>query len=1473
MKCKVLFVTPLVLLLSTTNRIYGQEPSDQGVTARPAAAPASDVSRGPGRTLPFRAQLLLIKSDWSQGNNAEEIEAGWREALKDVPLSQELLEKLPASGPEILFAPDLVKFYKIEHFQQLYRWLTQHELVEEWALVPDPEPLLPSSVREKARANKVGIPVDEYTANVSKRMDFIPLPPPLRRPGAASGYGRIYWDIVLSKESGRLAIVRKPVVMERKTEQGTASLAYDCLCSVTRYVLPKGHAALTHAFPASEESEYRDAARRAGVEPLVVVFDLSPREYSRGSGKKHPPRESRFCLPDSVETVSVQHGHEANLLGPRMFPGRVPPGITRDPASPSSANPPQPTASAQEVRVFRLKAADADSLAETLTQLFREDIAIAVDDRDNTLMVRGTGFHISEAADLIEQIDVSDAADSNEDHAEATNGGVDEALAAFDRNLQALGTLDSLLPTSPAMIEELRWIYESNELLAGETAAELRRLRNSKTDAARRSALGRKLRQQVAESFTLRQQLHEAELANLLWELKRANKAIDRRDRIRDQIIDRRVQDLLSPEQRWEGGPETEHVGERYRDELAKSQHSPGALDTGVERGDAQSEQSAGELEGDWRLESVVGKGVVRHLQPVKARIRGNVWTDVRQGHESHRHMVLDTTAEPKTIDLIDERERMRPPVIPPAPAHYRGIYDLRGDTLTIAWGLEDDNVRPAGFEWEKCTIFTWKRIKGAELVPATVENSAAANEEAIPVASKSTEEDAAATVGSSASIQHPRAITVRNLARLMLAMHEYCDVHKHFPPATVLGKDGKGTVPHSWRVELLPFLGQQELYDQYRFDEPWDSDHNKTQLAKMPDVFRSPLDASDSTNTSYFGVVAKDLKPKPADEVQASKPDPIVRGGVHDGLFVPRGMCFLWPSHGSRLGCFIDGTRHTIALVEAKRDVPWTKPEDIVYDAQQPLPRFGGWFREGFFAAFADGTVRLVLANNYERTIRNLLTISDLERFEPRAIDSTLRDDPLEFRILPNHVDAGREPFLSEGEFERYRHQLAKGDLARPLHGDGYCWREIDPSIPDIPFAMEEDDRSYVLASYLDNTLLWGELKGHFRVLGSEMRLPGGASSLDIEFDDEVGDKLRRLARANLKNRLAIVVCGKVIMAPTIRSEVGSKVRITGAFSKDELTAVLKALQGAAETDGETGDQGAASSGQTAPSPTDQLPAAKPVLAKTPLLTVKGPNSGRVGQKVQFKLELHNAGREVQAAQMSITHDDSLFPVNATAGFTIAKNRRNLNWRIESLPSGGSITRTVEFECTNPRRDAEVRFTVVLSDKSELTTKARITIHENDGPVRLKPEPEKTDVSDKDNGDQPLEKSASTDLAFDGFCPVTLVEEEKFLLGRAAYSLLYNGARYNFASQKALDTFKAKPTRFAPVMDGRDVVIAKDESRLVSGVPQHGIWFGERIFLFESAESLEKFWKNPEYYYESVFQKGALPPIPSSDAVERSRD
>ncbi|MBW3596667.1 MAG: DUF1559 domain-containing protein [Planctomycetes bacterium] len=240
------------------------------------------------------------------------------------------------------------------------------------------------------------------------------------------------------------------------------------------------------------------------------------------------------------------------------------------------------------------------------------------------------------------------------------------------------------------------------------------------------------------------------------------------------------------------------------------------------------------------------------------------------------------------------------------------------------------------------------------------------------------------------------REASSNNLKQLMLALHYYHDTHKRFPPAVILGKDGRGGPPHSWRVELLPFLDQQALYDEYRFDEPWNSEHNRSLLAKMPEVYRSPLDAQDSTNASYFALVTPGL-----DAAEGAKPGaPMIDigpGGAAGGVLLgglpdanpgwSRGTMFSNP-RGTRISEIHDGTSNTIALVEARRSIPWTRPHDISYVADQALPVLGGWFPEGWHAGFADGSVQFLSADTDETTLRALFTIGGGENVRPHLLE-----------------------------------------------------------------------------------------------------------------------------------------------------------------------------------------------------------------------------------------------------------------------------------------------------------------------------------------------------------------------------------------------------------------------------------------------------------------------------------------------------
>jgi hypothetical protein len=194
------------------------------------------------------------------------------------------------------------------------------------------------------------------------------------------------------------------------------------------------------------------------------------------------------------------------------------------------------------------------------------------------------------------------------------------------------------------------------------------------------------------------------------------------------------------------------------------------------------------------------------------------------------------------------------------------------------------------------------------------------------------------------------RVQSTNNLKQIMLGMHNFADTYvSRLPPPVLMGTDGKGKVEHSWRVALLPYIDEAVLYGQYHFDEPWDSDANKLVLAKMPAVYRHPLDDPKSTNSGYFVLRSeKLLETTPAPGGGESAPE----GGFPTAFSAKSGMPF---------SQMFDGTSNIIAVVEAKRDLPWTKPDDILFDPAKDPPKLGGFFKDGFNAGIGDGSVRFI--------------------------------------------------------------------------------------------------------------------------------------------------------------------------------------------------------------------------------------------------------------------------------------------------------------------------------------------------------------------------------------------------------------------------------------------------------------------------------------------------------------------------------
>ncbi len=186
------------------------------------------------------------------------------------------------------------------------------------------------------------------------------------------------------------------------------------------------------------------------------------------------------------------------------------------------------------------------------------------------------------------------------------------------------------------------------------------------------------------------------------------------------------------------------------------------------------------------------------------------------------------------------------------------------------------------------------------------------------------------------------RTQSVNNMKQIGLGMHNYHAVHGEFP-SDICDADGKLLL--SWRVRILPFIEQQALYNQFHLDEPWDSEHNKPLSEYMIPTYTTP-----TTNPVPVGHT-------------------FYQGFVAEGAFFNK-------CEGTKIQDITDGTSNTIMCVEAGKAVPWSKPGDLPYDPEKPLPKLGGpGFSGGFNALFADGSVHFLKNTVAEETLRALIT------------------------------------------------------------------------------------------------------------------------------------------------------------------------------------------------------------------------------------------------------------------------------------------------------------------------------------------------------------------------------------------------------------------------------------------------------------------------------------------------------------------
>jgi hypothetical protein len=187
----------------------------------------------------------------------------------------------------------------------------------------------------------------------------------------------------------------------------------------------------------------------------------------------------------------------------------------------------------------------------------------------------------------------------------------------------------------------------------------------------------------------------------------------------------------------------------------------------------------------------------------------------------------------------------------------------------------------------------------------------------------------------------------INNLKQLTLAAHNYHDANGFLPPVAIADKAGKPLL--SWRVYLLPYIEEGKLYNEFHLNEPWDSEHNKKLIPRMPAVFAGP--------SPWLNAAGKTV------------------------LLAPTGKNTCWPGgpKGLKLAQIPDGTSNTIFLLVADNAhaVEWSKPDDLKIDPAKPHEGLGRQAGRFLFTT-ADGAPHVIKLTITKETLRNAFDPAD---------------------------------------------------------------------------------------------------------------------------------------------------------------------------------------------------------------------------------------------------------------------------------------------------------------------------------------------------------------------------------------------------------------------------------------------------------------------------------------------------------------
>lgn len=207
------------------------------------------------------------------------------------------------------------------------------------------------------------------------------------------------------------------------------------------------------------------------------------------------------------------------------------------------------------------------------------------------------------------------------------------------------------------------------------------------------------------------------------------------------------------------------------------------------------------------------------------------------------------------------------------------------------------------------------------------------------------------------------------NMKQIMLAIHNYHDVHAQAPRGTVENKNLKPEERLSWLVSLLPYMDQAPTFNRIDQEEGWQGEKNKPTAKVLIPQYVNP---------------ARPAPPKPFDFPQSDYAGMAGIGAeeLTSGKIGPKSGFFGY-NRTTRFVDITDGMSNTIAIMEVNKDQgPWAAGGKGNLRALTKAPYIngpdgiGGFKKGGVLIGLADGSVREVSENTDQKVLEALSTI-----------------------------------------------------------------------------------------------------------------------------------------------------------------------------------------------------------------------------------------------------------------------------------------------------------------------------------------------------------------------------------------------------------------------------------------------------------------------------------------------------------------